>query len=302
MNISPLTQKYAVLGHPIRHSLSPLMQNAALEAMGLDAVYLAFDVAPERLMTTLSAMATMGFAGINLTVPLKEVAFRGLSDMDDAARRLGSVNTVNITDGNMKGFSTDGEGFLRAVREAFDLSVKGISVFLLGCGGAGRAVSMAIAAAGAGRITLADTDEKRMNGLETDLRALGFKTAIEAVGTDPKDWSRACGESDLVVHATPIGMHPGETSVLPPAAFRKGQYVFDMIYMFPETVFMRAAKASGAIASNGLGMLLHQGALALTIWTGREAPVAVMRQALENAVYGRNVECRIKNAECSNKI
>ncbi|MDD5679238.1 MAG: shikimate dehydrogenase [Kiritimatiellae bacterium] len=287
MSISPSTMPYAVLGHPIRHSLSPRMQNAAFEALAMDAVYLAFDVPPEKLMQTLPVMAEMGFAGINLTVPLKEVAFRGLADLDEAARRLGSVNTIKIRAGAMKGFSTDGEGFLRAIREAFDLQVKGLSLFLLGCGGAGRAVAFACAAAGAGRLVLADADGARLAKLETDLRALGLKTAVSAVGTEPQAWRRACREAELVVHATPIGMHAGEPSVLPPEAFRSGQQVFDLIYMFPETVLMRAASAAGARAANGLGMLMHQGALSFSIWTGREAPVAVMRNELEKAVYGK---------------
>ncbi len=287
MNISPSTTPYAVLGHPISHSLSPRMQNAAFESLGMDAVYLAFDVPPAKLMQTLPALGDLGFAGINLTVPLKEVAFRGLTDLDEAARNLGSVNTIKIGAGSLKGFSTDGEGFLRAVREAFDLSMRGLSLFLLGCGGAGRAVAMACAAAGAGRILLADADRGRLSGLEAALRALGHETAISAVGTDPDAWRRACRDADLVVHATPIGMHAGEPSVLPPDAFRSGQRVFDLIYMFPETVLMRTARAAGAQTSNGLGMLLHQGALSFSIWTGCEAPVAVMRRVLEDAVYGK---------------
>jgi len=263
------------------------MQNAAFEAFAMDAVYLAFDVPPEKLMQTLPVMADLGFAGINLTVPLKEVAFRGLSDLDEPARRLGSVNTVKITAGGLKGFSTDGEGFLRAIQEAFDLSVKGLSLFLLGCGGAGRAVAFACAAAGASRIMLADADGARLAGLEAALRALGFKAGISSVGVDPQAWRRACREAELVVHATPMGMHAGEPAVLTPDAFHSGQRVYDLIYMFPETVLMRSAREAGARTANGLGMLLHQGALSFSIWTGREAPVAIMRRALEEAVYGR---------------
>ncbi len=263
----------------------------------MDAVYLAFDVSPEKLMQTLPVMAELGFAGINLTVPLKEVAFRGLADLDEAARRLGSVNTVICTPGGLKGFSTDGEGFLRAIREAFDLSVKGLSLFLLGCGGAGRAVAFACAVAGAGRLMLADADSTRLAGLEADLHALGLKTDISVVGTEPQTWRRACREAELVVHATPMGMHTGEPSVLPPDAFHSGQRVYDLIYMFPETVLMHSAREAGAQTSNGLGMLLHQGALSFSIWTGREAPVAVMRRVLEEAVYGRKTEERCQRSE-----
>ena len=258
----------------------------------MDAVYLAFDVPPAKLMQTLPVMADLGFAGINLTVPLKEVAFRGLCDLDKAAGRLGSVNTVKVTAGGLKGFSTDGEGFLRAIREAFDLSVKGIIIFLMGCGGAGRAVAMACAAAGAGRLILADADGARLAGLEADLRALGLKTDISAVGTEPQSWRRACREAELVVHATPMGMHAGEPSILSPDAFHRDQLVFDLVYTFPETVLMHSACEAGARVANGLGMLLHQGALSFSIWTGREAPVTIMRRVLEEAVFGIKAEGR----------
>lgn len=289
-HISPATTAYAVLGHPIRHSLSPRLHNAAFEKLGLDAVYLAFDVPPEKLESTLAVMAALGFAGINLTVPLKEVGARAVSELDPAAQRLGSVNTVKVTEGGLQGFSTDGEGFLRAIREAFDLSVKGLSLFLLGCGGAGRAVAFACAASGAERITLADENGGRLKSLAADLQALNLKTAIVSVGVEPQGWQRAAQEAELVIHATPVGMHPGEEALLKPQAFHKGQRVYDLIYMFPETALMRSARAAGAFAANGLGMLLHQGALSFSIWTGREAPIETMRRVLEEAVYGRKAE------------
>ncbi len=287
MTISPATRLYAVLGHPIRHSLSPAMQNAAIAALGLDAVYLAFDVPPGRLMRALESLAELGFGGVNLTVPLKEVAFRGIASLDESARRLGSVNTVKFAPDGMEGFSTDGEGFLRAAVEAFREPVRGKSLFVLGCGGAGRAVALAAAAAGAGRFLLADLDPDRAGRLADEIAALPGKPEAGAAAADPAAWIRPCREADLVVHATPVGMHAGESSLLPAEAFRPGQAVYDLIYMFPETAVMKAARAGGARAANGLGMLLHQGARSLAIWTGLEPPVEAMRRVLEQAVYGR---------------
>ncbi len=286
MKISAATKLYAVLGHPIAHSLSPAMQNAALAAMGLDAVYMAFDVPPEGLMQVLPVLAELGCAGLNLTVPLKEVAFRGLADLDDAARRLGSVNTVHFSAGGMRGYSTDGKGFLLALQEEFRITPQGMSVLLLGCGGAGRAVAMACASEGCARIITADLDAVRSSGLSGALRTAFAGLVVEDGGAVPHKWPALAARADLIVHATPVGMHPNEPALLAPGAFRRGQYVYDLIYMFPETVLMRAARAGGAQAANGLGMLLHQGAFSLKIWTGREAPVPVMRQVLEKAVYG----------------
>ena len=251
-----------MFGHPIGHTLSPVMHNANFRSLGMDAIYLAFDVEPARLMEVLPAMAHMGFRGVNLTVPLKEVAFRGLRRLDKSARRLGAVNTVEFSPAGLKGHNTDGKGFLLAIDEAFGRSVSGLSVFVLGSGGAGRAVAR-------------------------EIRRLSTRTAIDAVPADIAAWTEASLRADLVVQATPVGMKKGERSLLPPAAFRKRQMVFDLIYMYPKTPFMKAAARAGAKTANGLGMLLHQGAWAFTIWTGKKADVDVMRKELEQAVYPR---------------
>jgi len=286
IRLSGHTQPFAVLGHPIGHTLSPVMHNAALRALSLDAIYLAFDVAPERLMEVLPAMAALGFRGVNLTVPLKEVAFRGLSDLNESARLLRAVNTVEFGKDGLRGHNTDGAGFLLALEEAFAAQVKGRSVFVLGCGGAGRAVALTCATQGASRIALADTDQARAGQVAKEMQALGLPAAAEPIASEPGAWAAASLRADLVVQATPIGMKKEDASVLPPDAFRPGQLAFDLVYMYPETAFMGAALAGGARAANGLGMLLHQGAKAFSIWTGTQPPVDIMRQALQAEVYG----------------
>ena len=288
MKISGHTQPFAVLGHPIGHTLSPVMHQASFQSLGMDALYLAFDVHPDRLMQVLPAMQAMGFRGVNLTVPLKEVAFRGLSDLADTARRLGAVNTVEYRpDGGLRGHNTDGDGFLAAIGEAFATRVTGRSLFVLGCGGAGRAVALTCAAEGAARITLADIAPERARRLADEIEADPQNRAmVRACGGQAAEWEAGCREVDLVVHASPIGMKAGDPSLIGPEAFHAGQMAFDLIYMYPETPFMRTARTGGAKAANGLGMLLHQGARAFTIWTGRPADTGAMRAALEAAVYG----------------
>lgn len=285
--ITAETKLFAVLGHPIGHSLSPVMQNAAFEALGINALYLAFDVHPDRLMRTLAVMADLGFGGINLTVPLKEVAYRGISSLSESARVLGSVNTVKIGPGGLEGYSTDGEGFLRGVREVFDLSVEGLTVFVLGCGGAGRAVAVASAIAGADRVLVTDLDMSRAQKLEFEIAGLRCKARARAVALDPASRARASLESDLVVQATPVGMREDASPLLGSDAFRPGHRVYDLVYMFPETALMKVAREAGARVSNGLSMLLFQGVLSFSIWTGRDAPVEVMRRVLEEEVYGK---------------
>lgn len=286
--LSGHTHPFAVLGHPIGHTLSPVMHNASFRALGLDAIYLAFDVHPDRLLAVLPSLRDLGFRGVNLTVPLKEVAFRGLSDLAPSARRLGAVNTVEfLPDGTLRGHNTDGDGFLTALSEAFGQSVEGRRLFILGCGGAGRAVALTAASAGAARVVLADVESARVSRLAEELKGAAPDCHVELVAHEQAAWAAACRAADLAVQCTPVGMKVGEPSLLPPDAFRAGQQVFDLVYMYPETGFMAAARAGGARTANGLGMLLHQGARAFTLWTGQAADVAAMRQALESEVYGR---------------
>jgi shikimate dehydrogenase len=287
VNISGHTKPYAVLGHPIGHTLSPVMHNAAFKALGMDAIYLAFDVDPSNLMRVLPAMANMGFGGVNLTVPLKQTAFKGLKNMDDSAHALGAVNTVEFLPHGMKGHNTDGTGFLSAIKEAFHTEVAGLSVFVLGCGGAGRAIAITCALTGAKRITVADIEPDRAKRVAKETRRIARSCDVCVVPASPQLWRKACVEADLVVQATPIGMKQGDNALLPPSAFHAGQMVFDLVYMYPETAFMKAARKDGAKTSNGLGMLLHQGACAFTIWTGRRPPTDIMRKALEKMVYPR---------------
>ncbi len=285
MRLSGDTKPFAVLGHPIRHTLSPIMHNASMQELGFNGVYLAFDVHPDRLMDVLPVMGQMGFAGVNLTVPHKEVAFRGLEQLDNSAKLFGSANTVAFTEEGVTGFNTDGYGFLKALNESFGRPLAGDAIFILGCGGAGRTVALQAAVEGAKQVVLADLDTERMDRLEKELRVLApeMKTR-QAHGVLQQ--VELCQRCDLVVQASPVGMQPDEPSPLPAEAFREGQRAFDLVYMHPETAFLAIARKAGAQIANGLGMLLHQGARAFEIWTGTGPSVSAMRSALETAVYG----------------
>ena len=287
MKLSGHTKPFAVLGHPIGHTLSPVMHNASIQALEFDGIYLALDVHPDRLMEVLPAMQLMGFGGVNLTVPHKEVAFHGLEKLDESALLFGAANTVEFTDEGMVGHNTDGYGFIKALEEAFGKGVEGDAVFVLGCGGAGRAIALQAAVKGARSIVLADIDADRVRRLNDEI--IGLTPKVEVVEAlcdcEKAELCRAC---DLVVQASPVGMKEGDPSLLPPEAFREGQRAFDLIYMYPETAFLSTAREAGAKIANGLGMLLHQGARAFEIWTGIEPDVAAMRQALEEAVYGQS--------------
>lgn len=284
MNLSGHTKPFAVLGHPIGHTLSPVMHNASMQELGFDGIYLALDVHPDRLMEVLPAMELMGFAGVNLTVPHKEVAFRGLVNLDAGAKLFGAANTVEFTEEGMIGHNTDGYGFLKALEEAFGKTVDGDSIFVLGCGGAGRATALQAATERARALVLADIDAERVQRLEDEVKAL-FPGVEIVQALEKTRQIELCRECELVVQASPIGMKKDDPSLLPPEAFREGQRAFDLVYMYPETAFLTTAREAGAEIANGLGMLLHQGVRAFEIWTGMEPSVLAMRKALEEAVY-----------------
>lgn len=287
MNLSGHTKPFAVIGHPIGHTLSPVMHNASMQELDFDGIYLALDVHPDEIMDVLPVMAKMGFAGVNLTVPHKEIAFRGLERLDESAKLLGAANTVHFAEEGMVGYNTDGYGFLMALEEAFGKQVEGDAVFVLGCGGAGRAVALMAAKEGAKSLVLADIDAERVQKLADEIKSLAPSVVISQA-LDDASKIELCRECDLVVQASPVGMKEDDPSLLPRDAFRAGQRAFDLIYMYPETAILTTARKAGAQIANGLGMLLHQGARAFEIWTGVKPSVPAMRNALEKAVYGSN--------------
>lgn len=283
MTITSTTRLHAVLGDPIVHSRSPLMQNAAFAALRLDAVYLALRTPAGHLGQALDVLGMMGFRGVNLTIPLKERALEFMTSLDDSAATMRAVNTVVFGEGGAVGYNTDGVGFARAVEEAFGSGFAGKTVLVLGLGGAGRATALTAALEGATRLLLANRSPERAEAVAGEIRALRRPAEVECVCWPAS--ARVAREADLIVQATSLGMQgDDDASLLPAGAFRTGQEVYDLVYTSAETPIMRMARSAGAAAANGLGMLVHQGARAFELWTGQTAPVEVMKKALEGVV------------------
>lgn len=299
MSINGKTKVYAVIGYPVTHTLSPAMHNANFQANGDNAVYVAFETPPERLMHAVRGLQATGCGGLSVTIPHKELLFRGLDQLDESAQLARAVNTVEFKLTGPRGHNTDGIGLMRSIVEAFNTGVAKKSVFVLGCGGAGRAAALAAARAGASRIVLANRDRQRAEKLAVEIGVVSAAASTDTLNgeapapTGPtcaaeiaEDWIAEARACDFVLQCTSVGMKPGEASLVPAEAFRAGQCAMDLIYTSPETPFVKAARSGGATAVNGLGMLLHQGAKQYEIWTGRKANLAAMRHALEKAVYG----------------
>ncbi len=269
MTTTGATKVAAVIGHPVAHSLSPALHNAAYTALGLDWAYVAFDVAPGAAPEALAAMRALGIAGLSVTMPHKTAVADACDEYGDDAAALRSVNTVTrLGDGRLRGDSTDGDGFLRALTDA-DVGVKNEAVLVLGAGAAARAIVLALARAGADVVVSA----RRPDAAEAAATLANVKTAAWS------DRAAIASEAGVCVNATPIGMGDDPELPLPADALRAGHVVADLVYHPLETPLLRAARAAGARPVDGLGMLVHQAALQIVCWTGLEPPIAVMRAA-----------------------
>lgn len=282
-NISGTTKVVGVWGYPVSHSRSPVMQNAALQVLGLDWVYVPFEVAPENAEAAAAAVRVLGLVGVNVTVPLKELVLPYLDGVEDAAAQIGSVNTIHNENGRLTGYSTDGAGFLQSL-ESVGQSTDGREVYVLGAGGSARAVAWAMASRGS-RCRIANRTPARSEALAAGINLVypGRASAVE--------WGAETEPFDLLVNTTSLGMQPREAEMplLPPGALSGKPFVCDLIYAPAQTRLLAAAEAAGCGMLNGLGMLVYQGAISLSIWTGRplsEMPVAVMEQAVRASLPG----------------
>ncbi len=299
----------AVLGHPIKHSASPAMQNAAIAALGLNWRYEALDVLPENLRAAIADAKSKNYIGLNFTVPHKLLALEMMDELDASAKMWGAVNTVRFEARDAKpsfgvppsgdsastqpppeggtpnriraiGYNTDADGLARSLREDLQLQLAGARVLLLGAGGAGRTAALKLASENVAELFLINRTTAKAEELAREIR-LRFPT-VQVSTTYPT------AAIDLLLNATSLGLNPADTSPLDEQLFplRHARAVYDMVYRPAETPLLKAAKAAGCQTANGLGMLLHQGAAALEIWSGQPAPVAIMRRALEENIYG----------------
>lgn len=274
--VKATTKVYGIIGHPVGHSRSPQMQNAALLAAGLDSVYVAFPVAPGALKAALLGLQAAGVCGVNVTVPHKEEAARLVDTLSPEARRAGAVNTIAFRDGRLEGHNTDGLGFIRAAEKLVGPAA-GKRFLILGAGGAGRGVAAALLAAGAG-VVIANRTRDKAAGLARDL-ALNESCVAEWSG---EALATAAGEADVVVNASSAGMG-GKGGI--PLSFSRldaRPAVIDLVYAPLDTAFLQDAREAGCPTQDGLAMLAAQGELAFEFWHRMPAPQGVMERALRS--------------------
>jgi len=281
---------YAVLGSPINHSLSPVMQQAAFDHLGIEARYYRIDVDEEGLERAVGRMRQVPFGGWNCTIPNK-VKMYGLCDRRaESAEQFQAVNTVVNEQGALVGHNTDGVGWSRALHEAFGRGPDQLRILLLGAGGAGRAIATQALLEKCPLLVIANRKSGRALELVNRLQGQ-FSTGplariaqnLRSISWRDEDLAEALKETDVVVNATSAGLDPQAPPVLPARLLPAGMLVFDTVYGAGCVKFRQEAEAAGATWSDGLGMLLHQGAAAFSLWTGREAPLKIMREALQSA-------------------
>jgi shikimate dehydrogenase len=274
-----------LIGFPLGHSISPAMHNAAYKKLGLDFIYVPFEVPPDDLREALAGLRALHMAGFNVTIPHKESILPLLDDITPVAKRIGAVNTVVNQEGRLVGYNTDGPGFIESLKADAHFDPQGKSAVILGAGGASRAVAVMLAEAGASEITLSDVIETRAS-LLAEYLIFYAKTTCYFAGSGSPELTEKIAKADLLVNASPAGMYPKieESPLAENLRLPSNLTVYDLVYNPAETKLLITAKAAGARTCSGLGMLVRQGALAFTLFTGEEAPVNVMWEAAQRAL------------------
>jgi len=276
MTVSGKTKICAIIGDPVEHTMSPAMHNAAFQKMGLDYLYIPFRVAPEQLPQAVAGLKSLNVAGFNVTIPHKVAVMPLLDGLDPLAEKIGAVNTVVNEDGKLRGYNTDAEGFYRVLLEQ-GFSLQGKNVVLLGAGGAARALAYILAEKGA-RLTILNRRQE-LDWAENIARFILDDLNKEVKVFELGNISKALPGADLLVNATSVGMSPADNaSPVPAPLLEKVPVVFDIVYNPLKTRLLKEAAAAGAQTISGIDMLAWQGALSFEKWTGKSAPVDLMRQ------------------------
>lgn len=282
MNMDNSKKLVGILGYPLSHSLSPVMQNMAFKYYNLNNVYVPIEVKPEDLEIIVKAIRGMNFIGFNVTVPHKIEVVKYLDEMDKLAELIGAVNTVVVKDGNLKGYNTDGIGFLKSFQENTNESIEGKRVFILGAGGASRAVSMTLAMNKAEKVYICNRTYEKAERLSQDINTkIGNVSA--AVPMEYEKMKEVIYDSDVFINTTTVGMYPNvDESPIDKNLLHENLILCDIVYNPRKTKLLEEAEELGCKTVPGLSMLVYQGAESFRLWTGMEAPVDIMFKAVEN--------------------
>lgn len=272
--------RLAVIGHPIAHSASPQMHQAALDAADIDARYIRLDIEPGQVGEAFARMRALGFIGCNVTVPHKLEAMEHCEVHSDAAA-LGAVNTIRFDEDLNRGFNTDGPGFASAIEDDFQVPFASLKVAIVGAGGgAGQAIATQGCLSGIEKLVVVNRTVGKLGPLVEKLQLIRPQTKITALSFDDPDLIEQCHGCDLIVNTSSVGLKEGDPSILPATCLKKEHLVYDTIYKPPVTPLLAVANDLGCHTANGLSMLVNQGALAFQLWFPGTDPLDVMKRSL----------------------
>jgi shikimate dehydrogenase len=264
---------FGVIGDPIRHSKSPIMLNRAFLEKGINGVYAAFHVSPSQLEQAITGIRGLGFRGLNVTIPHKVEVMAFLDEVHEGARAAGAVNTIVNDNGRLIGYNTDGIGYVRSLKEEVQPDLSGKKIVVLGAGGAARGILWALSQEKPASILLANRTEEKAQEL-----AASFTPELRISAIPWSSLREACGNADVVINTTSVGMSPNIDAVPIDATWLKpGSIASDLIYNPLKTAFLQQAEGHGCRIHSGLGMFIYQGAYAFEYWTGQPAPTSAMR-------------------------
>ncbi|MFX3635709.1 MAG: shikimate dehydrogenase [Candidatus Pristimantibacillus sp.] len=270
------TVLYGVIGDPIRHSKSPIMMNRAFRESGINGVYSAFHITPDKLADFIGGVRAMGIRGVNVTIPHKLDIMNYMDEIDPGARAIGAVNTIVNENGHLTGYNTDGIGYVRSLKEEAEPNLTGKRIVVIGAGGASRAIVYALANEQPANITIANRSVERAQELVQSFNSLADMQAVTTEGL--KD---ACKDADIVINTTSVGMYPNiEATPIDAAWLKQDAVASDLIYNPLRTKFLLDAEKNGCRIHGGLGMFINQGAYAFEYWTGQPAPAEAMRETV----------------------
>ncbi|GAK04143.1 shikimate 5-dehydrogenase I alpha [Geomicrobium sp. JCM 19037] len=270
-------KNYAVIGSPIKHSMSPYMHNEHFSAQSDAAYYSGYDVCPSDLPEAVRAFKTLGVSGWNVTVPHKVDIMNLLDDVDIEAKMIGAVNTVVNDGGKLTGYNTDGKGFLNALLAMTGSeALREMNVLMIGAGGAARAVAYSLLTHGVKSLSVVNRTEERAEKIAADFASIG---AMDVYSTN--DITPLLPQFDCVINTTSIGLQGEQLTLIDSTKLRSGVYLSDLIYNPSETAWLKTHRTNARAVQNGLGMFIEQAALAYELWSHREANRTVMKQTVE---------------------
>jgi len=282
-----MSKSVVLIGHPLKHSISPAFQQAAFDHHALDVKYEKWETPEAELAATADRLRTASVLGANVTIPCKEKIIPLLDELSDTAVRIGAVNTVVNRSGRLMGFNTDVEGFITSLREDADYPLRNRKVVVLGAGGVARAVVFALLNEEVTSVTVFNRSLERGRGLVRSFARSAGRIPLAAPPWTDLETSVALQDCDLLVNCTSVGMRYGATeldTLLSADCIPKDALVYDLVYNPEETPFLKEAKKAGAETLGGLSMLVHQGAASFELWTGKKAPVDIMMQSAREAL------------------